>query len=101
MAIVICISFSFLFAGIIITGGEGTETSIETFPAATCAIPPFPASGNLSYFSSFYSPPKGERTTPSLSWKTVVNWSPAVEDPPRHLASLGKVAKRNGLTTQH
>ena len=104
MTIVICISFSFLFAGIIITGGEGTETSIETFPAAdaNCMnIPPFPAPGNLLYFSSFYSPPKGERTTPSLSWKTVVNWSPAVEDPPRHLASLGKVAKRNGLTTQH
>ena len=76
MTIVICISFSFLFAGIIITGGDGAETSIEMFPAAdaNCMnIPPFPAPGNLSSFSSFYSPPKGESATPSLSLKTVVN----------------------------
>ena len=108
----VCISFSFLFAGIIITGGEGTETSIEMFPAAddNCMnIPPFPAPGNLSSFSSFYSPPKGESPTPSLLWKTVGNWLPAEvatalaarQLTPRHLASLGAVGKRNGLTTQH
>ena len=98
------ISFSFPFAGLIITGGTETATSIETFPVdadATCTIPPFPEPGNLSSFSSSYSPPKGDGATPSLLWTTVVNWSPAEGVPPRSLASLGVAAKMIGLTTQH
>ena len=97
-------SFRFPFAGLIITGGSGTATSIETFPVdadATCTIPPFPEPGNLSSFSSSYSPPKGEPTTPSLSLKTAVNWSPAEGVAPRSLASLGAVAKIIGLTMRH
>ena len=97
-----CISHSFSFAGLIITGGLQTETSIEAFPDANCMnIPPFPAPGNLSSFSSSYSPPKGDGPTPSLSWKTVANWSPAEGDTPGLLAFLGEVGKKNGLTTQH
>ena len=98
-------SFRFPFAGLIITGGTGTaKTSIETFTVdadANCTIPPFPEPGNLSSFSASYSPPKGESTTPSLSLKTVSNLSPAEGTRPRRLASLGEVAKINGLTTQH
>ena len=63
----------FPFSGLIITGGDDTGTSIETFPANCMNIPPFPAPGNLSSFSSSYSPPKGEVSTPSLLWTTVVN----------------------------
>ena len=99
-----CISFSFPFAGLIITGGQGAATSIETFQVdadATCTIPPFPEPGNLSSFSASYSPHKGESTTPSLSLKTVVNWSPAEGVTPRSLASLGGAAKMSGLTTRH
>ena len=57
---------AFLLPGLIISGGLGTETSVEMFPAddLSCNIPPFPGKGNLS---SFYSPPKGELATPSLS----------------------------------
>ena len=98
------ISFRFPFAGLIITGGDGTETSIETFQVdadANCTIPPFPHPGNLSSFSSSYSPPKGDPATPSQSLTTVVNWSPAEEVSLRSLASLGAVAKMSGLTTQH
>ena len=98
------ISFSFPFAGLIITGGQGAETSIETFPVdadAKCTIPPFPAPGNLSSFSSSHSPPKGESPTPSLSLTTVVNWSPAEGVAPRSLASLGAVGKMIGLTMRH
>lgn len=70
--IVLCclyfISYSFPISGLIISGGATSKTSIETFPAeANCTIPPFPYPGNLSSLSSFYSPPKGEVTTPSLS----------------------------------
>ena len=97
-----CISFSFPFAGLIITGGHGAATSIESFPAdATCTIPPFPHPGNLSSFSSSYSPPKGEGTTPSLSLKTVGNLSPAEGTTPGLIASLGGVAKIIGLTMRH
>ena len=98
------ISFRFPFAGLIISGGDGVETNIETFPVdadASCTIPPFPAPGNLSSFSSFYSPPKGEYTTPSLSWKTVSTWSHAEVMTPGLTASLGEEAKMIGLTTQH
>ena len=80
------------------------ETSIETVPAddANCMnIPPFPAPGNLSSFSSFYSPPKGESATPSLSLKTVGNLSPAEGRTPGLIASLGGVAKIIGLTMRH
>jgi len=36
--------------GVIISGGEGTETSIETFPAeANCTIPPFPQPGRKGH----------------------------------------------------
>ena len=40
----------FLFAGLIISGGAGARTRIETFPAddPSCNIPPFPNPGNLS-----------------------------------------------------
>jgi len=35
--------------GLIITGGSGTETIIETLPADSgCSIPPFPSPGNQS-----------------------------------------------------
>ena len=99
------ISLSFPFAGLIITGGTGTaKTSIETFQVdadANCTIPPFPEPGNLSSFSSSYSPPKGDGATPSLLWTTVVNWSPAEGVAPRSLASLGGVAKMIGLTMRH
>ena len=98
------ISFSFPFAGLVITGGPGVETSIETFTVdadATCTIPPFPHPGNLSSFSSSHSPPKGDGPTPSLSLKTVVNLSPAEEETPGLTASLGGVAKMIGLTMQH
>ena len=97
-------SFRFPFAGLIITGGEGTATSIETFPVdadATCTIPPFPEPGNLSSFSSSHSPPKGECGTPSLSLKTVGNLSPAEVTTPGLTASLGGVAKMIGLTMRH
>ena len=97
-------SFRFPFAGLIITGGRGAETSIETFQVdadATCTIPPFPEPGNLSSFSSSYSPPKGDGATPSLLWTTVVNWSPAEGVAPRSLASLGGVAKMIGLTMRY
>ena len=99
-----CISFSFPFTGLVITGGFGTETSIKTFPVdadANCTIPPFPKPGNLSSCSSSYSPPKGELATPSLSLKTVGNLSPAEVTTPGQTASLGGVAKIIGLTTQH
>ena len=95
------ISFSFHFAGLIVTGGQGAATSIETLQVdvdATCTIPPFPEPGNLS---SSHSPPKGDVATPSLSLKTAVNWSPAEGETPRSLASLGGVAKMIGLTMQH
>ena len=98
------ISFRFPFAGLIITGGSRVETSIETFPVdadANCTIPPFPEPGNLSSFSSSYSPPKGESTTPSQLLTTVVNWSPAEGVSLRSLASLGGVAKMIGLTMRH
>ena len=103
MKMLYCCLYSFPITGLIITGGEETETTIETFPpaAATCTIPPFPAPGNLSSFSSSHSPPKGESGTPSLSLKTVVNWSPAEGVTPRSLASLGVAAKMIGLTMQH
>ena len=40
---------SSLLTGIIISGGRGAETSIETFPAeANCSIPSFPEPGNPS-----------------------------------------------------
>ena len=97
-------SFRFPFAGLIITGGKGAATSIETFQVdadATCTIPPFPEPGNLSSFSASYSPPKGESTTPSLSLKTVGNLSPAEVTTPGLTASLGGVAKTNGLTMRH
>ena len=103
---------AFLLPGLIISGGHGTETgvpgvealSIETFPAddPSCNIPSFPAPGNLS---SFYSPPKGDLATPSLSSTTGVNWSHAEGAPGSRalklLASLGAVGKMDGLTTQH
>ena len=98
------ISFSFPFAGLIISGGGGAKTSIETFPVdadANCTIPPFPEPGNLSSFSSSYSPPKGESATPSLSLKTVGNLSPAEVTTPGLAASLGGVAKMIGLTMRH
>ena len=97
-------SFRFPFAGLIITGGSGAATSIKTFPVdadATCTIPPFPEPGNLSSFSSSYSPPKGDGATPSLSLKTVGNLSPAEGETPRSLASLGVAAKMIGLTMRH
>ena len=97
-------TFSFPFAGLIITGGYGAATSIETFTVdadANCTIPPFPYPGNLSSFSASYSPPKGDVVTPSLSLKTAVNWSPAEGVAPRSLASLGGVAKMIGLTMRH
>ena len=103
-----CISFSFPFAGLIITGGQGAATSIETFTVdadATCTIPPFPEPGNLSSFSSSHSPPKGESTTPSQLWTTVGSWSPAEVMPPGltpgSLASLGALASLSGLTMRH
>ena len=64
----VCIAYLYLIAGLVITGGEGAVTSIETFPA-DCTIPPFPE-GNLSscdYQHFIHSPPKGEWATPSLS----------------------------------
>ena len=48
---ILVISLIFPFAGVIISGGLGTETSIEVFPAdANCSakIPPFPAPGKGS-----------------------------------------------------
>ena len=95
------ISFSFHMPGLVISGGPEVATSIETFPDANCNIPPFPQPGNPQSFSSFNSPPKGETATPSLSLTTVGNLSPAEGTRPRRLASLGEVAKINGLTTQH
>ena len=95
--------FLISIAGLIIAGGSGTATSIETLPAddLSCNIPPFPAPGNPS--SSFYSPPKGERATPSLSSTTGVNWSRAEGNTRglESLASLGAVGKKSGQNTQH
>ena len=92
--------FLISIAGLVITGGSGTATSIETLPAddLSCNIPPFPAPGNLS---SFYFPPKGERATPSLSSTTGGSWSHVEDSSLRLLASLGAVGKMNGLTMQH
>ena len=92
--------FLFPFVGLVITGGSSTMTRIETFPAddPSCNIPPFPEPGNLS---SFYSPPKGDLATPSLSSTMGGNLSRAVGTRPRLLASLGAVGKMSGLTTQH
>ena len=94
------------FKGLIITGGEGernegTRRSIETFPNVSCSIPPFPI-GNLSFFSSSYSPPKGEGATPSLSSKMARSWSSAEEGglTPGLRASLGAEGKLIVLTTQ-
>ena len=41
---------AFLLPGLIISGGYGTATRIDTFPAddLSCNIPPFPGYGNLS-----------------------------------------------------
>ena len=41
--------FVFPFAGLIITGGNpiGSRTTIETFPASSCQLPPFPDPGDL------------------------------------------------------
>ena len=89
-------------AGLVITGGHFTVTSIEMFPTSpTCNVPPFPAPGNPTSFSSSYSSPKGDVTTPSLSLTTVGSWSRAEGVTPRLLASLGAVGKMNGLTMQH
>ena len=50
-------------AGLIVTGGSKTETSIETFPAeADCSIPSFPAPGNLSSFFYFSSQGRKEHS---------------------------------------
>ena len=51
--------------------------------------------------SSFYSPPKGERATPSLSSTTGASLWHAAGETPQLIASLGAVAKMNGLNTQH
>ena len=95
--------FLFPFAGLVISGGARTAKSIETFPAddPSCTIPPFPAPGNL--LSSFYSPPKGDGTTPSLSSTTGGSWSRAEGCTlgPGLLASLGAVGKMSGQNTQH
>ena len=101
---VVCILCPFPITGLIISGGMKTETSIETFPAdANCNIPPFPAPGNLSPFSPFspfYSPPKGDITTPSLSSRMSL-WHAAGSTMATGLhVSLGAVAKMDGLTTQ-
>ena len=40
------------WAGLIVSGGSGTKTSIESFPAkANCIFRPFPSPGNLLYSS--------------------------------------------------
>ena len=43
---------AFLLPGLIISGGSGAETSIETFPAddLSCNIPPFPGRGKPLIF---------------------------------------------------
>ena len=58
-------------AGLIITGGWDTETSIETLGAeSNCSIPPFPSPGNqscsLSWIMIMIFKQKGESSTPSL-----------------------------------
>ena len=108
-SIVLCISFSFSFAGLIISGGNLAQISVETFTTqlSTCNIPLFPAPGNIWSFSSSYSPPKGDASTPSLSLTTDSSWSCAEGTEITEtflqtlLASLGAVGKMNGLTTQH
>ena len=99
----VCIAYSYFIAGLVITGGNGTETSIETFPA-DCSIPPFPGSGNLSsrdYQHFIHSPPKGEMATPSLSYPKEANLWLVAAGPPRLLASLGGMGKRAGKTSTH
>ena len=49
----ISVSRTVFKTGLTISGGFGTETNIETFPdKVNCTIPPFPAPGNCSCFSS-------------------------------------------------
>ena len=108
--------FTITITGLVITGGKGDETSIETFPAeADCSIPPFPEPGNLlsspDYQSFIHSPHKGERATPSLSLTTEGNWwlvaatwllVAATRLLSGSLASLGGMGKRRaGKTTTH
>ena len=105
---VVCITYSFPIAGLVITGGsggDGTKTSIETFPEADCSIPPFPGKGNLSsspdYQPFIHSPLKGDGCTPSLSSPKENNlWLVAAPRPRRH-ASLGGMVKRTGKTSTH
>ena len=93
-----------MIAGLIITGGYGTDTSIETFPDETdCSIPPFPEPGLTSPLISYHpfidSPPKGEGATPSLSSTKGDRLWHAEGKTPRLLASLGATGNRTGLTT--
>ena len=102
---VVCIAYSFPIAGLVITGGAGATTSVETFPAeADCLIPPFPGKGNLSsrdYQHFIHSPPKGERATPSLSQPKEANLWLVAAGTPRLLASLGGMGKRTGKNSTH
>ena len=75
---------------------QALKLSQLMIPAATSHL--FLAKVNLS---SFYSPPKGETSTPSLSSTTGGNWSRAEGTTRRLLASLGAVGKMSGLNTQH
>ena len=54
----------------------------------------------LLWFSSYYSPPKGEPATPSLSSTTGESLWRAVGTTPWLHASLGALAKMDGLTIQ-
>ena len=119
-------SYSFPSAGLIITGGLQTSTSVETFPRHLkpgCTIPPFPVPGislllfwapkGAPHFApprhppnpfpslTCYFPPKGDVNTPSLSSAIVSNWSLAEGSTPRLPALLGAVGKMNGVTSQH
>ena len=93
-------------AGLIITGGDGADTSIETFPAeANFSIPPFPSPGNRSSFflyKCWILIKKEDTATPYLLSKMGLRWSPVVGIGLKAglPASPGNSPKLDGKTTQ-